>query len=67
MVFGEFPNSKGREKKGHRIALEKPRGNISQICQKALSASNSTQLYDLFKAGLLNADNDKKFAKNDLF
>ena len=40
---------------------------LAKICQKALSGSNSTQLYDLFKAGLLNADNDKKLQKMTYF
>ena len=42
----------------------KDQGETSaNICQKTLLTSNSAQLFNLFKAGHLNADNGKKQQK----
>ena len=55
------------KKKVIELREEKQGETSAKICQKALSASNFAQLYDLFKAGLLNADNDKKWQKMTYF
>ena len=69
--FYDFLENFWIQKAGKKKVIElrwKNQGEtLAKICQKALSASNSTQLYELFKAGLLNADNDKKRRKMTFF
>ena len=70
-IFYDFLENFWIQKAGNKKVIElrwKNQGEtLAKICQKALSASNSTQLYELFKAGLLNADNDKKRRKMTFF